>query len=377
MKNKFLNAALCASLAVSLIPGIPAAASTDLTEEEGIRIGVAIWSSTDGFGSQCKRILDEAAAALDVQIQYVNHGYAAGKVEQSVEQLSAYAGCQGIIVCASTDEEMASAIKICEENGTYLAQFFGSVSKESSPDVYQAAVDSDRYIGAAYENETENGARLAELLLEKGSRRIGFIGAEMDGERQAMMDGIQTAVSDWNAAHPEDEAVISGTQYAGTTSEEGSRAAQTLLDDDAALDGIISGGSELLRGTVAAIERAGRTDSVSAVGTGFPADLRVRLRNGSIAGASEAGSCDPLFAFLMVYQAINGSYENIGGTVLDVECPYFLVASPEDYEAYERSFVNQLPFAREDILALSTASAEELKSTAAALSIEETEDAIQ
>ena len=35
-----------------------------------IKIGVSIWSSTDVLGSQCKLILDEAAKALGVQVQF-------------------------------------------------------------------------------------------------------------------------------------------------------------------------------------------------------------------------------------------------------------------------------------------------------------------
>ncbi|MBQ9862730.1 MAG: hypothetical protein IJM28_02360, partial [Lachnospiraceae bacterium] len=45
------------------------------TSDENIKIGVSIWSSTDVLGSQCKLILDEAAKALGVQVQYVDQGH--------------------------------------------------------------------------------------------------------------------------------------------------------------------------------------------------------------------------------------------------------------------------------------------------------------
>ena len=41
-------------------------------DNKDIKIGVSIWSSTDVLGSQCKLILDEAAKALGVQVQYVD-----------------------------------------------------------------------------------------------------------------------------------------------------------------------------------------------------------------------------------------------------------------------------------------------------------------
>lgn len=63
----------------------PAAA----TDNKDIKIGVSIWSSTDVLGSQCKLILDEAAKALGVQVQYVDQGHVSEKVTASVEQLVA------------------------------------------------------------------------------------------------------------------------------------------------------------------------------------------------------------------------------------------------------------------------------------------------
>ena len=57
--------------------------------DDTIKIGVSIWSSTDVLGSQCKLILDEAADALGVQVQYVDQGHVSEKVTASVEQLCA------------------------------------------------------------------------------------------------------------------------------------------------------------------------------------------------------------------------------------------------------------------------------------------------
>ena len=104
-------------------------------DNKDIKIGVSIWSSTDVLGSQCKLILDEAAKALGVQVQYVDQGHVSEKVTASVEQLAA-AGCQGIIICNSSDTEMTSAIKTANDNKVYLAQFFRVISKDNSADIY-------------------------------------------------------------------------------------------------------------------------------------------------------------------------------------------------------------------------------------------------
>ena len=111
-------------------------------------------------------MLDAAAKALDVEVQYVDQGHVSEKVTASVEQLAA-AGCQGIIICNSSDTEMTSAIKTCNDNKVYLAQFFRVISKENSADIYKAAKDSAYYIGAVHEDEPANGAELVKILLDK------------------------------------------------------------------------------------------------------------------------------------------------------------------------------------------------------------------
>ena len=175
------------------------AAKVEAPADGEIKIGVSIWSSTDVLGSQCKMILDEAASALGVQVQYVDQGHVSEKVTASVEQLCA-AGCQGIIICNSSDTEMASAIKTCNDNGVYLAQFFRIISEENSSDIYKAAVDSEYFVGAVHENEPENGEKLVQILLDKGDRNIGVIGWEQGDAtwlgrwaiRQVLKSGMQS-----------------------------------------------------------------------------------------------------------------------------------------------------------------------------------------
>ena len=60
---------------------------------DNITIGVSIWSSTDVLGSQCKKIVDKAAKANGVEVQYVDQGHVSEQVTASVEHLCA-AGCK-------------------------------------------------------------------------------------------------------------------------------------------------------------------------------------------------------------------------------------------------------------------------------------------
>ena len=349
MKKKVTSIILSAAMAASLlgVNAVPAMA------DEPIKIGVSIWSSTDVLGSQCKRILDAAAEALGVEVQYVDQGHVSEKVTASVDQLCA-AGCQGIIICNSADTEMTSAIATCNDKGVYLAQFFRIISEEANPDIYELATASDYYVGAVHENEPENGEKLVNILLDKGCRDIGLIGWEQgDATWLGRWEGYQAGVDKWNEENPDDPAVLSEPQYAGTTSEGGAKAADALMSADPELDALIpaGGGGEPLQGAISAVEKAGKTGEIAIVSTDFLPDLGERLENGSMAGESGGHYCDPLFAFMMVYNAIKGNYTDFGGNFNEILFPYLYVASADDYKDYEKYFVDQLPYTQDELKA--------------------------
>ena len=376
--RKVFKKALAVTMAATMVVGLAACGSSESSDKgasksDQIKIGVSIWSSTDVLGSLCKKMLDEAAKALDVKLQYVDQGHVSEKVTASVETLAA-AGCQGIIICNSSDTEMTSAIKTCNDNKVYLSQFFRVISEENSPDIYQAAKDSEYYIGAVHEDEPANGEELVNILLEKGDRNIGLIGWEQgDATWLGRWEGYKAGVEKWNKEHPDDKANLSEPQYAGTTSEGGSKAAEALMAADPNLDALIpaGGGGDPLQGAIAAVERAGKTDSIDIVSTDFLPDLGERLENGSMAGESGGHFCDPLISFMMVYNAIKGDYADFGGKFEDVPFPYLYVSSPEDYKAYEEYFVDQLPYTDEELVEMSKLSLDDLKATAAKVSIED------
>ena len=212
------------------------------------------------------------------------------------------------------------------------------------------------------------------ILLEKGDRNIGLIGWEQgDATWLGRWEAYKAGVEKWNKEHPDDKANLSEPQYAGTTSEGGSKAAEALMAADPNLDALIpaGGGGDPLQGAIAAVERAGKTDSIDIVSTDFLPDLGERLENGSMAGESGGHFCDPLISFMMVYNAIKGDYADFGGKFEDVPFPYLYVSSPEDYKAYEEYFVDQLPYTDEELVEMSKLSLDDLKATAAKVSIED------
>ena len=344
------------------------------TDNSDITIGVSIWSSTDVLGSQCKKIIDKAADALGVSVMYVDQGHVSEQVTASVETLCA-AGCQGIIICNSADSEMTSAIQTCDANHVYLAQFFRIISKENSPEVYQTACDSQYYLGAVHEDEVTNGYTLANLLLNNGDRTIGLEAWTVgDATFQLRWQGYQQAVDEWNEANPKDQATMTEPVYANTSSEEGAQAAMSLYNSNPGMDALIvaGGGGDPLVGSIGAFANEGLTGKVDVVSTDFLDDLDEQLKSGGMFAESGGHFCDPLFAFLMVYNAVKGNYvKDAGSFGYEILFPYLYVSSSEDYANYKKYFVDDDPYTDEEIVEMAADSFDDLNKAATSLSIDD------
>ncbi|MGD1815671.1 MAG: sugar ABC transporter substrate-binding protein [Pleomorphochaeta sp.] len=343
------------------------------SSKDQITIGVSIWSSTDTLGSQCKRILDKAADALDVQVKYIDQGHISEQVTASAETLCA-AGVDGMIICNSASAEMTSVINTCDDNGVYCAQFFRVIDPVANPNEYALANQSKYFLGAVHEDEVANGANLVQILCEKGNRKIALEGWEAgDATFLLRWEGYKAGVKDWNAKHPNDKVVLLEPQYGGTTSDTGRATAEAIINANNDIDALIvaGGGGDTLVGALAAVESLGLKGKIDVVSTDFLADLDTQLQTGGMAAESGGHYCDPLFAFMLVYNTITGKYTPPTNSFADIKFPYLYVASPEDYQDYATYFVDQLPYNDEEIRAMADMSLQELMDTAAKLSIED------
>ena len=144
----------------------------------------------------CKTVIEQCADALGVSVQFVDQGHKSEEVVASVEKLAA-AGCQGVIICNSSDSEMISSIKTCNDNHVYIAQFFRHISQENNPEIYNMAYKSKYFVGSVYENEVKNGQKLVQILMEKGDRNIGVIGWEQgDATWLGRYEGYQKGIEE-------------------------------------------------------------------------------------------------------------------------------------------------------------------------------------
>lgn len=352
----------------------------------GIKIGVSIWSSTDALGKLSVDIIKTAAKILGVEVTTVDQGHVSEQVTASIETLCA-AGCDGIVVCNSADSEMTSAINTCNENEVYLAQFYRMISKEASPDVYTLAENSNYYVGAVHEDEVGNGEKLIELLtadndkayegIQKGARNIKLEAWTVgDATFQERWKGYQSGVKKWNDANPNDKVALSDPVYANTSSSEGANVTQQFYNTDPKMDALIvaGGGGDPLVGSVGQLKNMNLTGKIRVASTDFLDDLRDQLETGGMYCESGGHFCDPLYAFLMVYNACKGSKDYLptqGDFGKEIKFPYVFVSSVEEYEDYEKYFVDAAPYSDDEIKDLAELSFDDLNAAATALSIED------
>ena len=336
-------------------------------------IGVSIWSSTDTLGSQVKRMLDAAAKALDVDVMYVDQGHISERVTASAETLVA-AGVDGFIICNSASAEMTSVINTANRNKVYTAQFFRVIDPVANPNEHALAVASPYYVGSVHEDEVDNGINLVRILCEKGNRKIALEGWEAgDATFLLRWEGYKKGIELWNAENPKDKAVLLDPQYGGTTSDTGRATAEAIINANPDIDALIvsGGGGDTLVGALAAIESLGLKGKIDVVSTDFLADLDEQLATGGMAAESGGHFCDPLFAFMMVYNAIKGNYKVPTDGYYEILFPYLYVASSEDYNAYAKYFVDELPYNAAELREMANMSFDQLKAAAERLSIED------
>lgn len=360
-------------IALALVFSVVGCSAGGPKKSGDITIGVSIWSSTDTLGSQVKEMIDAAAEALNVKVMYVDQGHVSEEVVDSVETLVA-AGVDGIIICNSSASEMRAVINTASEHKTYVAQFFRHIDPDSNPQEYELAVTSPYYVGAVHEDEIANGHTLAYTLAERGYREIALQGWEPgDSTFLARWEGYKKGVEAWNNENPNDQAVLLEPQYGGTTSDTGRATAEAIILGNANVDALIvsGGGGDPLIGAISAIEGLGRTGEIGVASTDFLHDLDEQLKRNAITIESGGHFADPLYAFFMVYNAITGNYDVPTDGFYEILFPYLFVSSFEEYELFEKYFINELPYNEEEIKEISGYDFDKLRQTAESLSIEE------
>ncbi len=368
MKKKLM----CIALVVMLVLGATVVFAGGQQEsgaaaDDTVKIGVSIWGYTDALGTKVYNFLNYAADALDAEVEFVATGFDTEQTVASIENLVA-SGCDAIIVCNSSDGVMPKLIKICDDNGVYLAQFFRKIA---DPEVLKIAESSKYYIGTTHEDEISTGYNLGKALAEKGVKTTAIISWN-HGDATA-----EDRYTGYKKAFAESGIKILAEQWEIMVAEESAKAAESFMAAYPNLESIVvTGGSgEPLAGAVSAVENRGMTGKVQIVSTDFIPTLREDLASGRISAMSGGHWTDPFFSFMLAYNTVVGGYDADGWEELLMDMVY--VSSAEDYDNYDKWFNGDVPpYTTEEIQNLAYTfnknhTIGDLKAAAAAISLED------
>ena len=127
-------------------------------------------------------------------------------------------------------------------------------------------------------------------------------------------------------------------------------------------------------GSVGQLANMGLTGKIRVASTDFLDDLKDQLATGGMYCESGGHFCDPLYAFLMVYNACKGSEGYVptaGDFGKEIKFPYVFVSSVAEYKDYEKYFVDDAPYTDDEIKELAGKSFDDLNTAATSLSIED------
>ena len=155
---------------------------------------------------------------------------------------------------------------------------------------------------------------------------------------------------------------------------EGAKVTEQFVNTHPDMDALIvaGGGGDPLVGSIGQLKNMGKTGQISVVSTDFLPDLAEQLSTSGMFAESGGHFCDPLYAFILTYQACTGKLQVKDGEFgYEIKFPYVYVSSSEEYAEYEKYFVNDAPYNDDEIKALAEDDFSKLNSAAEALSIED------
>lgn len=352
----------------------PSDQSKTETKDTGkkIKIGYTFPGLTSaGLLGDCKAILDLAAEALGIEVLYnTDFEGTAENIIKCTENFIA-AGCDGVIVCNYSEASLVNIGKTCEEAGVYWAQFFRTVSGEN---IAKQLSNYHYYVGRVHEDEFGATYNMAKAMIDKGASNVALI-ASQHGDLT-----YETRAAGYRAAF-EEAGVKIVTEEWDVAVDDCTNVATNILTAFPEVDGFALTGAKFAPYVIAAEENL-KTGYKAMAGIDFDNTLEKMLNEGSITAIGGGHHSDPLFALLMVYNAINGAY-NEADFPLDVENNLIFIESLEDYSNYNKyvigyneDFYNRQTFTMDEIRDLAitfnpNTTIEDIRNAASSMSIQD------
>ena len=215
---------------------------------------------------------------------------------------------------------------------------------------------------------------MAKAMIDKGASNVALI-ASQHGDLT-----YETRAAGYRAAF-EEAGVKIVTEEWDVAVDDCTNVATNILTAFPEVDGFALTGAKFAPYVIAAEENL-KTGYKAMAGIDFDNTLEKMLNEGSITAIGGGHHSDPLFALLMVYNAINGAY-NEADFPLDVENNLIFIESLEDYSNYNKyvigyneDFYNRQTFTMDEIRDLAitfnpNTTIEDIRNAASSMSIQD------
>lgn len=369
--KRILSVVFCFVILFTFVSCGPSpSAPAEQVEDERITIGVAFFDFSMPLGVDIMRMIDYAAAALDVDVLYAENNFDPEQIITDVENLFA-AGANAVIFCNSAEGQVPRAVSIAENYDGKVFQFFRTLH---DPEIRDAMFVAPGYGGQVFEDEFEVGYILGMAMAQSGVTNVGLINFN---------SGDPTAIqrqAGYEAAFAETGVNILAETWDIFTGEEAAMVTENYIAAFPELDGIVlvGGSTEALRGIQSTLQRHDKTGDIALSTTDFYDEMYEDLESGSLQFIAGGHWNSPFFAFMLAYNWASGAFteDELPAVVAN---NMMFINSIDDARAFNEYFMGEVPpFNTEEIRQLSINHnpdfvLEDLIEAAANLSIEDVE----
>lgn len=273
-------------------------------------------------------MLDLVEEALGIEILYnTSNDFTADGVITAVQNFIS-AGCQGVVCCNFAESSMVNIGKTCKNSGVYFAQFYRTLS---DADVIAALNGNEYYVGRVHEDEFNAAYNLAKALADKGCKNLALI-SSMHGDNtyETRAAGYRKACEDFNMNIIVEEWDVPMDSNCTTT-------VTNIMSAYPEVDGLLLINCSYAQFAISAQENQGK-DLLPMVGVDFDTSLEQYILDGAVTAIAGGHHNDPVFAVLMVYNAICGAY-NSSDYPIDITNNLININGAEEYNNYCDYFI--------------------------------------